>query len=303
MHAVWQTPPTLATAVPSATASDQEAGDAAGRRVLDTSPLTMHSDEKVELPRHVVHELAPRTTRYCVLVVVWNEGERVRDQLRRMRPNASHADIVIVDGDSNDGSLDLAFLREQQVRSLLVTPERGTCTALRLGLHYAMTQGYEGVVTVDGNGKDGVEAVPAFLAALNDGWDFVQGSRFIPGGRHKNTPLERYLGVRFVMSPLLSLASGARYTDVSNGFKGCSRRFLTDPRVQPVRAVFENYNLQLYLNYRSARLGFRVKEIPVSRVYPDDGTVPTKLTTMSRKILNVSEMLKTILGVYNPRGS
>lgn len=256
---------------------------------------------RVEPPRFAAHALSAKRTRYCVIVVVWNEGPRIREQLRRMRPGAGRADIIIADGDSSDGALDLDFLREQGVRALLVTPESGLCTALRMGLHYAMQQGYEGVITVDGNGKDGIEAIDDFIAALDAGYDFIQGSRFVPGGHHAHTPLERYVGVRFFMSPLLSLFCGYRFTDVTNGFKGCSMRFLSDPRVQPVREVFRNFNLQLYLNFRAARLGYRVKELPVSRVYPSDGSVPTKITTLRRKLLNVGELLWTAVGAYNPR--
>jgi glycosyltransferase involved in cell wall biosynthesis len=258
------------------------------------------TDVRAELPVHQCHELSPKRSRYCVVVTVWNEGERIRQQLLRMRSMATAYDIVLADGDSTDGALAIDFLREQQVRALLVTAERGLCTALRMGFHFAIQQGYAGVITVDGNGKDGIEAVSEFAAALDGGFDFVQGSRFIAGGHHVNTPLERYLGVRFVMSPIISLASGYHFTDVTNGFKACSMRFLCDPRVQPLRGVFKNFNLQLYLNYRAARLGFRVTEIPVSRVYPDDGSVPTKITTLRRKLLNVGEMLLTAVGHYNP---
>jgi hypothetical protein len=37
------------------------------------------------------------------------------------------------------------------------------------------------------------------------------------------------------------------------------------------------FNLQFYLNYRAPKLGFRTIEVPARRVYPDDGTIPTKI--------------------------
>ncbi|MEZ5392932.1 MAG: hypothetical protein R2724_08660 [Bryobacterales bacterium] len=100
-----------------------------------------------------------------------------------MRPNAHLADIIIADGDSSDGSTEEGFLRSCGVRTLLVTRERGLGTALRMGFDYALAQGYEGVVTVDGNGKDGVGAIPEFLRLLDQGYDFIQGSRFVRGVR------------------------------------------------------------------------------------------------------------------------
>ncbi len=250
-------------------------------------------------PSYEKKEFFKKTTRYCVIVVIWNEGERIKKQLQQMQKNSSLADIIIADGDSNDGSTDHAFLKKMGVRSLLVTKEKGLSTATRMALAYAMEQGYEGVIKLDGNGKDGVEAIPAFITKLDKSYDFVQGSRFMKGGFHKNTPLERYIGVRFVIAPLLALG-GFWYTDPTNAFRAMSMRFLKDPRVQPIRAIFVRFNLHHYLLFRAACLKFKITEIPVSRVYPDDGTVPTKIVSVGAKYSILKELIDTILGRYNP---
>ncbi len=253
-----------------------------------------------EKPSSTALEFFPRKTRYCYVIVVWNEGERLRNQLARMQPLAGAADIVIAEKRSTDGSTEPAFLQSMGVRTLLTTDERGLCTATRMAIAYAMEQGYEAVITCDGNGKDGVEALPRFIEALENGYDLIQGSRFMPGGEHKNTPLERYIGVRYVVAPVLSLC-GFWYTDPTNAFRAISMRFLKDPRVQPVRHVFVRFNLQHYLNYRAAQLGFKVTEIPVRRLYPEDGTVPTKITSWRIKAAFLKELFATIAGCYNPR--
>jgi len=100
----------------------------------------------------------------------------------------------------------------------------GQSAQLRLAFAYAMRQGYEGVVQVDGNNKDGVEAIPGFLDALDTGADYVQGNRFGPGGEQVNTPLVRLLAIRALHAPLVSLAAGRRLSDTTNGFRAYSRR-------------------------------------------------------------------------------
>ena len=252
-----------------------------------------------ELPVHETHAFFEKRTRYCVVIVIWNEGERIKAQLGRMQPRAHLADIIIADGRSSDGSTNPDFLQEMGVRTLLITDERGLCTATRMGLAYALEQGYEGVITIDGNGKDGVEALPDFIKALDEGYDMAQGSRFMKGGVHKNTPLERYIGIRCVIAPLLALG-GYWYTDPTNAFRAMSRKFLLDERVQPFRRVFVRFNLQFYLVFRAAQLGFKVKDLPVKRVYPDDGTIPTKIVTLHSKWLIVKELIVTVCGKYNP---
>ena len=253
-----------------------------------------------EPPLWTTHELHPKRTRYCVCITTLNEGERIRSQLQAMKANSGLADIVLADGRSTDGSTDFSFLREMNVRALLVTDEKGLGTATRMGLAFALEQGYAGVVTVDGNGKDGVEALPLFLEGLDQDFDLVQGSRFRPGAHHENTPLSRQIAIRGVMSPLLLLGCGFHYTDPTNAFRAMSVRFLTDPRLQPLRRSFVRFDLQIYLIYRAAKLRFRIKEIPVRRVYPAGGEIPTKIHGWRPWLLIMRELFGVILGRCNP---
>ena len=63
---------------------------------------------------------------------------------------------------------------------------------MRMAFDYALDQGYEGIVTVDGNDKDDTRLVHRFIEALENGYDHVQGSRYIAGGKGVNTPLLRH---------------------------------------------------------------------------------------------------------------
>jgi dolichol-phosphate mannosyltransferase len=258
-----------------------------------------HSDWQI--PAFTLKELRPKQTKYCVCIPVINEGERIQRQLRDMQPLAHLADILILDGGSKDGSLEEKFLSVQGVRALLTKTGPGKLSAqLRIGYAYALDQGYEGMITIDGNGKDGVEAIPLFIETLDQGYDYIQGSRFVAGGQAIRTPLQRLLAIRFIHAPLLSL--GARYwlTDTTNGFRGYSRRYLLDPRVQPFRDIFTRYELLAYLTVRASQLGLKVREIPVRREYPASGEVPTKISHVRGNLLLIQTIGHTLLGRYNP---
>jgi glycosyltransferase involved in cell wall biosynthesis len=236
-----------------------------------------------------------------VAVFVINEGQKIRAQLERMRPLADQVDIVIADGGSTDGSLAADRLTQCGVRALLVKTGPGKLGAqMRMAFAWAMTQGYQGVITIDGNNKDDPSAIPAFIAALTAGADHIQGSRFIPGGVAINTPPSRLLGIRLLHAPLISLAAGFRYTDTTNGFRGYSRRLLLDPRVAPFREVFSRYELHYYLAIRSARLGYRIQELPVSRAYPDRGPTPTKISPIRGNLLVLRTLVAACLHRYDP---
>ncbi len=254
-----------------------------------------------QVPAYRVDAFRPRQHPWCVCVFVINEGEKIRRQLQAMAPLAEQIDIIIADGGSTDGSLDPDFLQQQHVSCLLTKTGAGKLSAqMRMALAYALQQGYQGVVTIDGNNKDDPSAIPDFIAALQQGYDHIQGSRFIPGGKAINTPLSRLLGVRLLHAPLISLSSGFRYTDTTNGFRAYSRRLLTDPRVQPFRDVFTAYELHYYLAIRAARLGFRLLELPVTRRYPASGKTPTKISPLRGNLLVLKTLFQACLGAYNP---
>lgn len=246
-------------------------------------------------------ELHPRRTKYAVLIPVLNEGQTILTQLARMQAANCPADVILSDGGSQDGSMEPERLSSHGVRSVLVTSQRGLGAALQHGILYALEQGYEGVITIDGNGKDGAEAIARFVELLDEGFDLVQGSRFLVGGKCENTPLDRYLGIRCFIAPLMSFAAGFRYTDPTNGFKGLSRRLLGDLRLALLRDELSSFNFQFYLNYRAPLLGFKTIEVAVSRVYPATGPTPTKIIGLRHRVKLIVEFLKTIRGSYNPR--
>ncbi len=239
---------------------------------------------------------------HCVVIPVINEGERIRRLLRRMTNHriADIADIIIVDGGSTDGSLALEVLQRHNVCGLLVKTGPGKLSAqLRCAYAFALDQGYQGIITIDGNNKDDPEAIPRFVVALEQGFDFVQASRFLPGGRGVNTPLLRHLAVRYIHAPLLSLASGFKWTDTTQGFRAYSRRLLLDERLAPFRDVFNTYELLAYISYRTPRLGYRCIEIPTVREYPPD-QVPTKIGGVAGNLKLLSILFAACLSKYNP---
>jgi dolichol-phosphate mannosyltransferase len=263
----------------------------------DAVPL----DPNWALPAADANVFAPKQHSYALVIPVLNEGDRIRAELRRISAEAPTADVVIADGGSTDGSLDEAFLRSANVNTLLIKRGPGRLSAqLRMGYAYALARGYDGVITVDGNDKDDTKAVEHFIAALERGYDLVQGSRYLPGGAAENTPLERYLAGRLIHAPLISMAAGHHFTDTTNGFRAYSRRALCDPRVAPFRDVFQSYELLFYLSTRIPRLGYRVTEVPVSRRYPSDAPTPTKIDGIGAKAAMLRQLLRAVTGALNP---
>jgi len=250
----------------------------------------------------VIHTFRPRRTRYCVIIGVLNEGQRFTRQLQQLAEASCEADIIVADGGSVDGATAPDQIANQVFALVVDRRKLGLSAQYQTAIAYALAQGYDGVIMVDGNGKDGMDAVNRFVAEFQQGADLIQGSRFLPAGSYRHTPLLRLMCIRMIFLPMMNIASRYPYTDAINGFKGISRRLLEHRRFQPFRQELSHgYRLQYYINYRAPGLGLHVVEIPVSRDYPVGGQVLTKIRGWHSHWKIFCALCCTCLGIYNPR--
>lgn len=256
-----------------------------------------------QVPEYKQENLMKKQHKYCVCVFVINEGERIQKQLKAMKKYTSLIDVVVADGGSTDNSLEETFLKEQNVRALLTKTGPGKLSAqMRMAFAWALDEGYDGVIVVDGNGKDDISAIPNFVKLLEDGYDHIQGSRFIPGGKAINTPLSRELGLHLLHAPLISLASGKRHTDTTNGFRGYSSKLLADKDINIFRDIFQTYELHYYLAIESSRRKkYKTIETPVTRAYPKKGKTPTKISPVKGNLHVLNVLFRAVAGNYRPK--
>lgn len=255
------------------------------------------------VPKFECIEYAEKEKDYVVLIPIINEKERIRKELKRAYRNniADYADIVICDGGSTDGCTEERVLRRLKVNTLLVKQDVGKQGAqLRMGIWWALERGYKGVITIDGNNKDSIEDVPRFIEKLKEGFDFVQGSRFIKGGKAVNTPVIRFVSVRCIHAPIISLTAHQHFTDTTNAYRAYSAEYLKDERVQPLRDIFMSYELLAYLSVRATQIGRKACEIPVTRAYPKRGKTPTKISFLKGNSELMKILIENAKGRYNP---
>lgn len=260
--------------------------------------------KKTGVPKFECTEYEEKTKDYVVLIPIINEGERIIKELKRAYKYqiADHADLVICDGGSTDGCTEEKRLRQLRVNTLLVKQDAGKQGAqLRMGIWWALQRGYKGIITIDGNNKDSIEDVPRFIEKLKEGYDLIQGSRFVKGGKAINTPFIRTLSVKFIHAPVISLTAHQRFTDTTNAYRAYSARYLKDERVQPLRDIFMTYELLAYLSVRATQIGMKACEIPVTRAYPKTGKTPTKISFFKGNSELMKILLKNARGAYNPK--
>lgn len=140
----------------------------------DTLPL---DDRCWELPNYNEDVYRQRDHRYALVIPVINEGGRIRKQLERIDGMNLPVDVIVADGGSMDDSLASEFIKSVGVTAVLTKTGPGRLSAqLRMAYSWCIEQNYDGIITIDGNGKDGVEAVNEMARRLDEGFDYVQGS-------------------------------------------------------------------------------------------------------------------------------
>jgi len=215
---------------------------------------------------------ADADVRFGVVVPVYNEPRLAR--LLRRFDFAATPRVTVVDDASTDGST--AVARDFPVTLLRHERHAGVGAAIRTGLMHLKAEAFPIAVVLAGNDKDDPREIPALVAAVQQGADYVQGSRYAVAANARGTPLQRRIITRAV-----ALLWSARFrrvlTDVTNGFRAYRLSILDDPRLDLSQEWLDRYELEYYVHYKVLSLGYRYVEVPVAKQYPSDGLPTTKI--------------------------
>jgi dolichol-phosphate mannosyltransferase len=155
------------------------------------------------------------------------------------------------------------------IHSIYNSERKGIGSAIRQGYGYALDNKFDLIVVMAGNGKDDPREIPRLTAPIvKEGIDYVQGSRFLPGGRRQKNPFLRSIFTRLFPVVWTSM-TGVHCTEVTNGFRAYKSSILNDPRINVWQTWLDNYELEYYLHYKALTLGYKFAERPVSKDYTE----------------------------------
>jgi len=212
-----------------------------------------------------------QSPRKLVVIPVYNQVGTIGKVLAKFENPSVDAICLVVDCPTED------IVREIHATSkkidvpvhIIKNPRRmGVGYAIREGIEYALSERYDIVVIMAGNDKDDPVEIPTLLMPiLKDDYDYVQGSRFLPGGKRVRNPFFRGLFSR--LYPFLwTFLTDTRCTDVTNGFRAFKLSFILDRRINVSQSWLDSYQLEYYIHYKALTLGYKTKEVPVSKIYP-----------------------------------
>jgi glycosyltransferase involved in cell wall biosynthesis len=162
-------------------------------------------------------------------------------------------EIIVVDDCSQDRSLEIS--KSQGVVVYSLKKHMGKGYALRVG--FAKAKG-EIIATIDSDGSHRPEELPLLLTPLLQGQaDFVIGSRFL----HEKPASARKLnaiGVR-LFNVLIRILTRAEVSDSQSGYRAMKSEVLKNLRLRS-----GEYEIESEMLVKTARRGFRVKEVSIS---------------------------------------
>ncbi|MFX4262557.1 glycosyltransferase family 2 protein [Pelotomaculum propionicicum] len=161
-------------------------------------------------------------------------------------------EILIVDGRSRDKTVEAAKKLCPRAR-VVFQPGKGKGDALRYGIRRARG---DIIVMLDADGSMAPEEIPRFVQPLLEGYDFVKGSRFLPGGGTSDMPKHRVFG-NWVFTTLTNIFHRTKYTDLCYGYNAFWKKAF--------KKVFfkgNGFEVETEINIKINKAGLKVIEVP-----------------------------------------
>ena len=198
--------------------------------------------------------------KFLTAIPVYNEERHVESVLAEVRRYCDN--IVVINDGSTDGTAELLASRPD-LRVLTHPKNRGYGAALSTAFEYALTQDACVLVTMDCDGQHEPARIPVLLEAMHDA-DIVSGSRYLRDFRQDTLAPQDRRRINQTITEELNERFGLNLTDAFCGFKAYRRSALARLHITET-----GWGMPLQLWVQAARLGLRIKEVGVPRLYLD----------------------------------
>jgi len=204
----------------------------------------------------------------------YNEGDKLKKLVADFPENRFY-DILFVDDGVTDGSAD--FLKSKGFDLKRQEHNLGIGAGIREAIQYGREHDYHIIVIMAANGKMMPSEIERLISPIvSDRADYVQGSRYLPGGQSPNLPLFRGVMIK-LFTYIARVLTGFKGTDVTCGFRAYKLGLFDDKRFDIAQDWLSGYEMEYYIHYHVIRGGYRIAEVPISMIYPGDRSNYSKI--------------------------
>jgi dolichol-phosphate mannosyltransferase len=193
-------------------------------------------------------------------IPVYNEERHLDKVLAQVSRYAQ--EIVVINDGSTDRTGELLANR-QGIAVITHEKNRGYGAALISAFQYAQDRRVDILVTMDCDGQHEPARIPVLLEAVHD-VDIVSGSRYLRDFRQDTLAPQDRRRINMQITDELNARFGLNLTDAFCGFKAYRGEVLGRLKVTET-----GWGMPLQLLVHAGRLGLRIKEVAVPRVYLD----------------------------------
>src|SRR3954453_789055 len=208
--------------------------------------------------------MAARQSTNLAVVPAYNEEATVGSVIRDLHEHAPDYDVVVIDDGSTDATS--AMARRAGAAVVKLPFNVGIGGAVQSGFKYALENGYDFCVQVDGDGQHDPREIAKLRAAMQSDptIDMVVGSRFLSSDYRYPAPISRRTGIH-IFAQICSRVIGQRVSDPTSGFRLCNRQAI-DLFARDYPHDYPEVEAILMLPYGALRM----REVPV-RMYDRGG--------------------------------
>ena len=227
-----------------------------------------------------------------VIIPTYNEKENIRDILLAVFALKTPFDVLIVDDGSPDGTAEIVRSLQEEFPERLYLEERagkqGLGTAYLHGFQWGLKRDYHYFFEMDADfSHNPQDLVRLYHACHDEGYDVAIGSRYIKGVNVVNWPMSRVL-LSFFASRYVRIILGVPIEDTTAGFI-CYKRAVLE-KINFNRIKFVGYAFQIEMKFKTYKLGFKIKEVPVIFTDRTRGTSKMSGSIVKEAILGVLQL-------------
>lgn len=227
-----------------------------------------------------------------VIVPTFNEKENIEKMVRKVMSLPGDFHLLIVDDGSPDGTAEIVRRLMTEFPTCLFMEERkgklGLGTAYIHGFKWSLARGYNYIFEMDCDFSHNPDDLTRLHnACANEGADMSIGSRYVTGGKVMNWPMGRLM-MSYFASVYVRIVLWMNIKDTTAGFKCYKRNVLETIDLDAIR--FVGYAFQIEMKYTAHRLGFKLKEVPITFIDRVEGVSKMSSKIFKEAFLGVLQM-------------
>ncbi len=200
-----------------------------------------------------------------VIIPTYNEIENIAAIIQAVIVLGNQYHVLVIDDGSPDGTAAKVKEMMQAYPGKIYIQERkgklGLGTAYIHGFKWALTNNYDYIFEMDADFSHNPLDLDRLLAACENGADVAIGSRYVKGGATENWPLDRLIYSKGG-SLYTRIITGMPVKDPTAGFMCYKNKVLASIQLDNIK--FIGYAFQIEMKFASWRLGFKLKEVPIT---------------------------------------